>query len=240
MRGLSESDKIAVGLRIKSLRKEKEMTLETWSALFGGKKNTASQWEHGTVPHRDTLKAIADETGKSIDWIIYGTLEEYIIFCINKFSDLDSYSKDEELVSSIANHFSRINYPKIQDVIFKLFEKYPDLMSNVQIANYLKEKNISGVEFVLTQIGEDDISIINLASIYIKYSKILSLNENDDIITLEMKKTGLSYPELIESIIKNILEIQRMTLPYIEQNNKQLDILARKIGLDLIALKDET
>lgn len=53
-------DKKAVGLRIKSIRQEKGMTLEEFGKLFGAGKGLVSRWENGlSLPNAERLKAIA-------------------------------------------------------------------------------------------------------------------------------------------------------------------------------------
>lgn len=53
-------DKKAVGLRIKSIRQEKGMTLEEFGKLFGAGKGLVSRWENGlSIPNPERLKSIA-------------------------------------------------------------------------------------------------------------------------------------------------------------------------------------
>ncbi len=81
-------NKEAISTRIKQLRKEKNMTLEEWSALFGSNKSAGSKWENGTIPYKKTLDRMAEIGEKSVDWILFGTFTDYITDFIKQFPSI--------------------------------------------------------------------------------------------------------------------------------------------------------
>lgn len=57
--------------RLKQLRKEKDMSLEEFSKVFGSTKNNFSNYERGkTTPRIDKIKAISKFCNVSSDWIL--------------------------------------------------------------------------------------------------------------------------------------------------------------------------
>ncbi|HEM3634298.1 TPA: helix-turn-helix transcriptional regulator [Streptococcus suis] len=66
-------DKKAIGLRIKSIRQDKGMTLEEFGKLFGAGKSNVSKWENGiTVPNAERLKAIAKIGDMTVEQLLHG------------------------------------------------------------------------------------------------------------------------------------------------------------------------
>lgn len=66
-------DKKAVGLRIKSIRQEKGMTLEEFGKLFGAGKGLVSRWENGlSIPNPERLKSIAKIGDISVSQLLHG------------------------------------------------------------------------------------------------------------------------------------------------------------------------
>lgn len=66
-----EDTKKIIGGRIREIRtREPKKTLKEFGAMFGVKEVAVSQWEKGdTMPNVNTLGAIADYGGESIDWL---------------------------------------------------------------------------------------------------------------------------------------------------------------------------
>ena len=98
-------NKEAVSKRIRELRKKNEMTLESWSALFGSNKSAGYKWENGTVPYRRTLEKMAEFSNVSVDWILHGEFVDYVIEFLKQFPIFYGMLKngeEEDYFSSLA------------------------------------------------------------------------------------------------------------------------------------------
>ncbi|EME8186464.1 helix-turn-helix transcriptional regulator, partial [Enterococcus faecium] len=71
---------VETGKRIKSIRSNFGMTMEQFADLIGNaQKGNINNWERGfSLPNKERLIKIAELSNKTIDWIKWGTLEEYI------------------------------------------------------------------------------------------------------------------------------------------------------------------
>lgn len=66
-------DDKAIGERIRLIRLSKGMTLEEFGKLFNTSKSVVSRWENGKGLLRpERLKKLADISGKSVEYILYG------------------------------------------------------------------------------------------------------------------------------------------------------------------------
>lgn len=125
-------DKKAVGLRIKSIRQEKGMTLEEFGKLFGAGKGLVSRWENGlSTPNAERLKSIAKIGDMSVSQLLHGEAggsyynwEAIRAFLINVFNGLP--------VNSVA-------LQKTQKVIDKAFFLNLGLEEIINI--YMYQKN---------------------------------------------------------------------------------------------------
>ena len=72
-------DKKAIGARIKSIRLEKGLTLHEFGNMIGGAdRSIASRWERGvSLPNNERLKTIAEIGGTTVDFLLYGSLDDY-------------------------------------------------------------------------------------------------------------------------------------------------------------------
>lgn len=78
-------DKKGVGLRIKSIRQNKGMNLEEFGKLFGASKSNVSKWENGSsLPNAERLKAIAKIGDITVDELLYGNLDQKILYIITQ------------------------------------------------------------------------------------------------------------------------------------------------------------
>jgi transcriptional regulator with XRE-family HTH domain len=112
--------------RIKSIRSNFGMTMEQFADLIEMSKGNINNWERGfSLPNKRKINKIAELSNKTIDWIKWGTLEEYITSYLigigyelyikdfpeiltkvfkdiqEKYSDTFSLDKDYELLDSI-------------------------------------------------------------------------------------------------------------------------------------------
>ncbi|MDT2797584.1 helix-turn-helix domain-containing protein [Enterococcus cecorum] len=89
-------NKKRVGERIHQIRASKDMTMEEFGSLIeSSPKSTVNNWEKGnTLPSKSKLEKIALIGGCSIDWLKYGSIEEYISDFIEDKFDKEKLSKD--------------------------------------------------------------------------------------------------------------------------------------------------
>lgn len=67
-------NKTEFGERIKSAREELKMTQTQLAQLLKTSQTTVAKYEHGEqVPRADVLAAISKATGKSADWLLFGS-----------------------------------------------------------------------------------------------------------------------------------------------------------------------
>lgn len=67
-------NKTEFGERIKSAREELKMTQAQFAQLLKTSQTTVAKYEHGEqVPRADVLAAISKATGKSADWLLFGS-----------------------------------------------------------------------------------------------------------------------------------------------------------------------
>lgn len=101
-----------VGHRIRSIRKEKGLTMEAFGTLIGGvKKSAVGNWERGdNLPNNERLKKIAELGRISVDELLYGSLDEYAKLLLNQLQDKleEDESINDIFVKPIMNQ--AINY----------------------------------------------------------------------------------------------------------------------------------
>lgn len=67
-------NKAEFGERIKSAREELKMTQTQFAQLLKTSQTTVAKYEHGEqIPRADVLAAISKATGKSADWLLFGS-----------------------------------------------------------------------------------------------------------------------------------------------------------------------
>lgn len=156
---------VETGRRIKQLRLSCGLTMEELGRrLENSPRATVSNWERGTnLPNPQKLKKLAEIGDTSIDWIKWGSLEDYISaylidsgyqYFITDFPEtphvvymkladdyLDTISIDkgyEMCNQAIENTFSEFYFPKFQNYIKNLLKSEID-----PILNNYAEKNHS-------------------------------------------------------------------------------------------------
>ncbi|HFP8197984.1 TPA: helix-turn-helix transcriptional regulator, partial [Enterococcus faecium] len=123
------------GKRIKSIRSNFGMTMEQFADLIGNaQKGNINNWERGfSLPNKERLIKIAELSNKTIDWIKWGTLEEYIASYL-KDSGYELYIKDfpeiphkvfNDIQERYSNTFSlNKDYELLNPIIKNIFTKY--------------------------------------------------------------------------------------------------------------------
>lgn len=86
----SDIDNVSVGNRIRIIRREKGLTTEEFSKIFTppASKGTVSKWENGRyLPNNKRLTAIAEIANISVNELLYGSLDDYAKFLLDKLQD---------------------------------------------------------------------------------------------------------------------------------------------------------
>lgn len=162
-------NKESVSKRIKQLRKEKNLTLEEWSALFGSNKSAGSKWENGTIPYKKTLEKMSQICDKPIEWILFGTFTEYITDFIKQFPSIykeimkwegeeyfsnkakiltekgKTYGDDEAIILELLSDYHNRNYFIKQDEFLDYLSNFSLKLSDinpVELDNSLKENSL--------------------------------------------------------------------------------------------------
>lgn len=137
-------DKKAVGLRIKSIRQEKGMTLEEFGKLFGAGKGLVSRWENGlSIPNAERLKSIAKIGDITVNQLLNGEYAqsrynwEYVHNFLSKIRD----TIDEQAF---------LNTKKAIDSAFFVRLDLNDIIHlynyNVNKSNHNQAKDLNGVK----------------------------------------------------------------------------------------------
>jgi len=126
---------LEAGKRIKQLRLSCGLTIEEFGKkLENSPRATISNWERGTnLPNPQKLKLLSTITNSAIDWIKWGTLEEYITsYLIDRGYEL--YIKDfpeaphkifKDIQESYSDTFSLDkDYELLNPIIKNIFAKY--------------------------------------------------------------------------------------------------------------------
>jgi len=151
-----ELDKKQIGLRIRSIRESFGWKLEDFGELvFEASKGTVSNWENGVnIPSKKRLERIAILGKTDVNWILHGTLDEYVRRLFSymkplKFSD-EFY---EKLVGKLREN--KIKYEDIEAIFQSALEINPDLRDNTHF-HYLLNNLGTSIEKVSYYDIEED------------------------------------------------------------------------------------
>lgn len=200
-------DKKALGLRIKSIRLEKGMTLEEFGKLFGAGKGLVSRWENGlSVPNADRLKSIAKIGRISVNNLLYG----------DQAKSLYNWEKVRSLMNTFFNNnpIDEISFLRTKNIIDKAFflNLGIDDIINLYMYHHSGSKEVKTLEdlqeyFELTSEGLSD------------YSENASLEEkmDRDIMASFAQKNANDIKRYIKSGIWSSDSLYNM------KNNNQKD-----------------
>lgn len=89
-------DKIALGNRIRNIRLDKGMNLKEFGSFFNAENSIVYNWEIGkTKPNAERMKMISKIGGVSVNELIYGDVEEFIIVNANEIAKLSKFYIDK-------------------------------------------------------------------------------------------------------------------------------------------------
>lgn len=106
-----------VGVRIKTIRQKLGKTTKEFGALINGASDSlVSRWERGVnFPNTKRLKMIAEVGGTTVDYLLYGSLDDYARSLLN---DLEKELNEDESINKGAIHLI------MDEVENRLFPKY--------------------------------------------------------------------------------------------------------------------
>lgn len=206
-----------VSKRLKELRISKNMTIEEWAEVFGLNNSSISRWENGSVPHPRTLDKIAEVSGVTKDYILYGTYEEYVQSFFRQFPNTFKFiSKFDSFFSDIVEFMSSnyYTYGDDEQLISYLLENYPVIIPRFkdEMKDYAKINSIKLKDMNYFSIEDDP----NYRFIILeKIDTILSSGE--DIVIMEN----------FESILNKIIDYKEKK--YVELSSYQEQLLLNNL-----------
>lgn len=185
------SDRIAIGKRIKAIRESFDCTMEQFGQLVGTTKVAVYNWEAGKrFPSDDSLEWIALLGKTTVEWVVYGDIEEYVL----SLSSIDTH-----LYVRVKNYYT--NFSQYEN----LFEEYEKATTETrkdivqQVINDCNQKNLLNYSqlrhildsFMLTM--DDALSMQDTVELSDELKNSLS----------KIKKKNLSHKG-IDSLLKSI------------------------------------
>lgn len=107
-----------VGLRIRDIRKQKGLSMTAFAEKIDkkAKSGTVSNWETGkNLPNNDRLKTIAELGETTVEYILYGSLDEY---AKNLLNELEKELKEDDSITD------KVAASIISDIEGRLFPKF--------------------------------------------------------------------------------------------------------------------
>lgn len=130
-----------VGHRIRSIRKEKGLTMEEFGKLIGKvKKSAVGNWERGdNLPNNERLKRIAELGETTVDFILYGSLDGYARNLINELEK--ELKEDGSITDKVAASI-------ISDIENRLFPEYfpPNYKNRESLEKQFNDYKKSAIE----------------------------------------------------------------------------------------------
>lgn len=123
---MNDINKLALGKRIKNIRVARKDTLETFAQAIQVEtnhtlkttKSNVSKWEKGSnIPNDITLKAIADLGNSTVEYLLYGSLDEH---AHNLLDNLESELNDD---ISISNAVIPFIVNEVKNALFPIYFK---------------------------------------------------------------------------------------------------------------------
>lgn len=185
-------DKKRVGERIHKIRESKDMTMEQFGSLIeSSPKSTVNNWEKGnTLPSKSKLEKIALIGGCLVEWIKYGSLEEYISNLLEDNFHNKNLSKKfivSELLPLVKK--SGLTYNDDLQILIILNDL---LDNNVKLKNHNIGDNIKSIRKSKKMTQTDFAELMGLSRSYI--GDLENNRRNPSIKTLEAIATALDVP----------------------------------------------
>lgn len=142
-----ETDKIAVGKRIKNIRQENGYSMKEFGIEIGKlistdrvKEGIISRWENGiSLPNNERLKAIANLGNTTVDALLYGSLNERVGNLLNAAIDSDNPTYNKKLDDLITDYL--VKHENLIDIVIGYNPDADD--ENIDIEQAMKENFIN-------------------------------------------------------------------------------------------------
>lgn len=148
-------EKDRIGNRIKSIREAGHWNLEDFGELvLNASKGTVSNWENGVnIPSKKRLERIAKIGHKSVYWILYGTLKEYVLQLFSPMAEIEDSFIDDLLNRMLQR---KVSYEE-NDAILKIaLEIKPELRDDKDFKYILEILGTSVEQVSYYDIEEND------------------------------------------------------------------------------------
>lgn len=199
------TNKKAVGSRIKQIRTNKGYTLESFGKLFGASKSNVQKWETGfTLPNKERLASISKIADLTVNELMYGSIDEYLE---NNFQNLlkktniknvefDEKKIIDKILNSISYHNQIQGNTKITindlDSINRIYESvvktaYDDFLNDIMATGVKAQSEYFNVENFINSLSIDMNDILNTLIIELE-KKGVSRNEAKHIIIEALNK----------------------------------------------------
>lgn len=180
------TDKKALGQRIKSIRQEKGMTLEEFGKLFNASKSIASRWEKGiSAPNAERLKAISKIGNMTVDELLYGSNDESLKLLISKLKEIESNTKHPEYY----NFSDEVKIQLMNDLVFRLkntsaykVKNFADLPLKLYLENTFRNhyhKTVVANSSALSLVINDLLTLRGKICDYFELSAMEAINDNE-------------------------------------------------------------
>lgn len=226
---MNDINKLALGKRIKNIRVARKDTLETFAKAIQAEtshaikttKSNASKWEKGlNIPNDITLKAIADLGNTSVEYLLYGSLDEYA------HTLLDNFEIELNEDSSISSAVIPFIINEVKSALFpKYFGKsYSDMVS---LENFFDEKKKDALEH-WSNPQQIETNILNLLSRSITEDigdtmpYLYSDRYKDDYSKIDSAQGVTSLSDLKRKYLSTLDNYQRSSIDILRYNDEEM------------------
>lgn len=144
---MNSINKKAIGLRIKTIRKQKGLTMKEFGKLIeDAAQSLVTRWENGTsIPNNERMKIIADIGNISVNELLYGSFENYISNVILENSNEDFIQRD--VLDMTIKEANKLNLTYGQDQeLYNLYKELFTLKIKQTTANVLRKMELQDSE----------------------------------------------------------------------------------------------
>ncbi len=206
---------MTIGERIRYIRKQRNMTIDTLAKSVGVTRQTISRYETGSISEvpRSKLEKIADELGVKCDYLEGWTIE----------SQLDSTNFDiQQLKTELANAKTEDERAEIEKSIAILEESYDDLLFAMEMQQFTTS-NAS----LSTCAPEKKHTIANMAKEWRSDKKANLTMEIDSWLLFALKGIAADSKHTLADEIEEVLYYHVMNVIE-EETNKENAMLYNK------------
>ncbi|WP_125606376.1 helix-turn-helix domain-containing protein [Lapidilactobacillus bayanensis] len=153
-------NKIEVGRRIYELRTAKNLSMsELANKINVSGKSTVNEWEKGrTLPNKKTLRKLADFLGVDENYILFGSLQSYVVDLI-KYQWKQMDNEPNELTSAIYEYLSRLTTIKQDAEKFTMTPPTDTMISQLALKGHYIESLLQAcLPDIMKELKDNNIS----------------------------------------------------------------------------------